>query len=58
VRGDDDAASLAARVLRAEHRLYPMAVEWLVRDRLRLAGGRVAWTDVADESRLLLETAQ
>jgi len=57
VRRDDDAASLAARVLQAEHRLYPAAVEWLVRDRLRLAAGRVAWTDVADPARLLVETA-
>lgn len=33
---DDDAASLAARVLREEHRLYPQTLRWL-------AEGRVCW---------------
>ena len=37
----DDAASLAARVLAQEHRLYPLAVRWFAEGRLRLAGGRV-----------------
>lgn len=32
----DDAAALAARVLAAEHRIYPMALAWLAEDRVRL----------------------
>jgi phosphoribosylglycinamide formyltransferase 1 len=35
----DDEARLAARVLRAEHRLYPMAVQWLVEGRVTVRGG-------------------
>ncbi len=37
----DDEASLAARVLRQEHRIYPQAVRWFAEDRLRLENGRV-----------------
>jgi len=36
VRSDDDAATLAARVLRQEHRIYPQVVRWLAEGRLRL----------------------
>jgi phosphoribosylglycinamide formyltransferase-1 len=35
----DDAVSLAARVLAQEHRIYPQAVRWFVDGRVRLAGG-------------------
>ncbi len=45
VRPDDDEQSLAARVLQAEHHLYPQAVRWFVHDRLRLAGDRVQQLD-------------
>jgi phosphoribosylglycinamide formyltransferase 1 len=38
---DDDAESLAARVLAAEHRLYPMAVRMIAEGRARLVDGRV-----------------
>lgn len=38
---DDDADSLAARVLAEEHRVYPQAVRWFASDRLRLEHGRV-----------------
>lgn len=41
VRADDTAKTLAARVLAAEHILYPRAVGWLVRDELELGGGIV-----------------
>ena len=34
----DDARSLAARVLAAEHELYPSAVRWFAEDRLRIDG--------------------
>ncbi len=37
----DDEATLAARVLVQEHRIYPQAVRWFVEDRLRLDDGRV-----------------
>ena len=37
----DTEATLAARVLRQEHRIYPQAVRWFAEDRLRLDGGRV-----------------
>jgi len=45
VRAGDDEAALARRVLVAEHVLYPRAVGWFVRDRLRLADGHVAHCD-------------
>jgi phosphoribosylglycinamide formyltransferase-1 len=41
VRSDDDAASLAARVLEAEHRLYPLALRWCVEGSLVVAQGVV-----------------
>ncbi|WP_323071711.1 phosphoribosylglycinamide formyltransferase [Mycetohabitans endofungorum] len=47
----DDAAALAARVLRLEHELYPRAVRWFVEDRLRVRDGRVELA--AAEPRLL-----
>jgi phosphoribosylglycinamide formyltransferase-1 len=37
----DDEDSLAARILAEEHRLYPRAIEMLVRGELRLEGRRV-----------------
>lgn len=37
----DDEASLAARILVQEHRIYPQAVRWFAEDRLRLEDGRV-----------------
>ena len=37
----DDEATLATRVLRQEHRIYPQAVRWFAEDRLRLEDGRV-----------------
>ena len=40
VRDDDDEQSLAARVLKEEHRIYPMAVRWFVEGRLRIQGAR------------------
>jgi phosphoribosylglycinamide formyltransferase-1 len=36
----DDEQSLAERVQRSEHRIYPQAIEWLVQGRLRLREGR------------------
>jgi phosphoribosylglycinamide formyltransferase-1 len=38
---DDDEATLAARVLAAEHRLLPAAVRWFCTGRLVIEGKRV-----------------
>lgn len=41
VRADDTPESLAARVLKEEHRLYPLAVRWFAEGRLTWDNGRV-----------------
>ena len=41
VLAGDDEASLAARVLEAEHRCYPQAVRWIAEGRARIVDGRV-----------------
>jgi len=41
VRDDDTPDSLAARILREEHRIYPQALQYLAEGRLRLDGRRV-----------------
>jgi phosphoribosylglycinamide formyltransferase-1 len=41
----DDEATLSARVLAAEHRLYPLAARWFVEDRLSVQDGRVRHRD-------------
>lgn len=53
VAADDDEASLSRRVLAVEHRIYPMAVDWLCGGRLRYEDGR-AWLD----GRVLVEPVQ
>jgi len=40
VREDDDAETLAARVLAVEHRIYPMALGLVAAGRVRVVGGR------------------
>lgn len=42
VHDDDDEERLAARILEAEHRLYPLAVRLFAEGRLRIDGNRVA----------------
>ena len=49
VRADDDEHSLAARVLAAEHIIYPLAVRWFVEDKLVLADGRVRQLEGASQ---------
>jgi phosphoribosylglycinamide formyltransferase-1 len=44
VEPGDDEASLAARVLAQEHRIYPRCVDWFARGRLRFEDG-AAWLD-------------
>lgn len=41
VRPDDTETTLAARVLRQEHVIYPRAVRWFIEDRLRIEKGVV-----------------
>ena len=47
VRPDDDEASLSQRVLRAEHRLYPLALRALIEGQIVLDGCRARWQDNA-----------
>lgn len=41
VRADDNATALGARVLEAEHRIYPLAIRWWVEERLSIRNGAV-----------------
>ena len=41
IRADDNAATLGARVLTEEHRIFPLAVRWYVTGRLAIRDGRV-----------------
>lgn len=45
VHPGDDAASLAARVLEQEHRIYPLAARWFCEKRLRLDSGKAVLDD-------------
>jgi len=49
VRADDTPESLAARVLRAEHQIYPQALGWIAAGRVRVIGERAV---IAGESTL------
>ena len=40
VRGDDSEATLAARVLAVEHRIYPLALKLVAQGRVRVVDGR------------------
>lgn len=44
---DDDEATLAARVLRQEHRIYPLAARWFIDGRLLIEGDAVRVRDAA-----------
>ena len=56
VKRDDDPETLAARVLAAEHRLYPRALSWFVSDRLTLEEGRAQLVDAIAEESLMVCT--
>jgi len=49
----DTADSLAARILRQEHRLYPEVVRWFAEGRIRLTDGRVDVTGLPQGATLL-----
>jgi len=53
VRPDDTEESLAARVLRQEHRIYPLAARWFLEGRLVVRNG-VVRVDGADAAQALL----
>jgi phosphoribosylglycinamide formyltransferase-1 len=44
IQPGDDAATLAARVQREEHRIYPLALRWLLEGRVELRNGQT-WKD-------------
>ena len=49
----DDADTLAARILRQEHRLYPMVVRWFAEGRISLSGTKVAVAGLPEGATLL-----
>jgi phosphoribosylglycinamide formyltransferase-1 len=53
----DSETTLSARVQRAEHRIYPQAIDWLARGRLSLQDGR-AWLDGKPLDKPLREPAE
>ena len=53
VLADDTADTLAARILRQEHRLYPLIVRWIAEGRVTIAGGRVRVAGVPADATLL-----
>jgi phosphoribosylglycinamide formyltransferase 1 len=57
VRAGDDAAALAARILKTEHVIYPRAVRWFVEGRLALDGERVNLTPPEPQWLFLDDTA-
>jgi phosphoribosylglycinamide formyltransferase-1 len=57
VQPGDDETTLSARVQRAEHRIYPQAIDWFARGRLLLQDGR-AWLDGQPLDAPLREPAQ
>ena len=57
VRADDDAERLAARVLAAEHRIYPLAVRWIAEGRVRVADERAVVEGVPAAAGVLVNPA-
>ena len=57
VREDDDEASLAARVLEAEHRIFVAAIGWFCAGRLVIEGRRVRVKDAVGDAGVLLVPA-
>lgn len=58
VRPDDDEARLAARILIAEHRLYPLAVRLFAEGRLRVSGQTVRIAGAASPEGALLNPCE
>lgn len=53
----DDEASLAARVLEIEHRIYPLALRWFIDGRLDCEGGRVSLKGAPPAERTFISPA-
>jgi phosphoribosylglycinamide formyltransferase-1 len=53
VLADDTEEALSARILRQEHRLYPLAIRWIAEGRVAMADGRVAIKGLAPGATLL-----
>jgi len=56
VLAGDTANTLAARILRQEHRLYPLVVGWFAEGRISIEGGKVEVTGVAPGATILFST--
>lgn len=54
VLAGDSADSLAARVLQAEHRIYPLALRWAAEGRLKIEGQRVLVAGAEDRDGALI----
>jgi phosphoribosylglycinamide formyltransferase 1 len=54
VRDDDTPDTLGARVLAAEHRIYPLALRWLAEGRLAAVDGRCKVADTSDHAEMLI----
>ncbi len=57
VRDDDTLETLAARILKIEHRIYPTALRLVASDKVRLEGDLCKATDGADSDAVLISPA-
>ena len=57
VRDDDTPETLAARILKIEHRIYPTALRLVASDKVRLEGDLCKATDRADSDAVLISPA-
>lgn len=53
VLAGDTEESLSARILRQEHRLYPLVVRWFAEGRVNISGGKVTVQGIACDATLL-----
>lgn len=58
VHADDDEERLAARILAAEHRLYPLAVRLFAEGRLQVRDGRVVVAGACEPDAVLFNPSQ
>jgi len=56
VHPNDDETALAARVLRMEHVIYPLAVKWFIEDRLSIVGSTALLDGVVSTEQRLTES--
>ncbi len=54
VHADDTEATLAARILKQEHRIYPQAIQWFAEGRVKVDGRRVLITAAGQKSEALI----